>query len=209
MSRWKASGIHLLLSAAIVGSVLLFMLTIWYPRPLFEAAGGNPLIFTLASVDVTIGPLLTAIVFKSGKKSLRFDLSVIALLQLTALAYGVQTVYRARPIYLVCTGDRFDLVMAKDIDPQDLAEVTRAQFRDLPLGSPRVIGAEMPADPKLREALLSTALAGKDLQMFPQFYVEYSQVAAHALARARPVQVLRQRDAATLDAFLHGGNLID
>jgi len=209
MSRWKASGIHLLLSVAIVGSVLIFMLTIWYPRPLFEAAGGSQLIFILASVDVTIGPLLTAIVFKSGKKSLRFDLSVIAFLQLAALVYGVQVVYRARPVYLVFTLDRFELVMAKDLDPKDVAKVTRAQFRRAPLGSPRVIAAEMPTDTKLRDQLLSAALAGKDLQMFPQYYVDYSQVAVQALAKARPVQNLRQRDAATLDAFLHAHNLTD
>ena len=70
MSRWKASGIHLLLSVAIVGAVLLCMLGVWYPRPLFEAAGGNHLIFILASVDVTIGPLLTAIVWDNDPRAL-------------------------------------------------------------------------------------------------------------------------------------------
>jgi hypothetical protein len=209
MSRWKASGIHLLLSVAIVGAVLLIMLAVWYPRPLFEAAGGSRLIFILASVDVTIGPLLTAIVFKSGKKSLKFDLTVIAILQLAALVYGVQIVYHARPIYLVFAVDRFEVVMAKDIDPRDLAKVTRPQFRRLPLGSPRVIAAELPNDPKLHNELLASALQGKDLQMFPQYYVDYSQLTAQVLVKARPVQILRQRDAATLDAFLKGRKLTD
>src|SRR5580765_155893 len=44
MSRWKAAAIHLVLSAAIASGVLLFMLTVWYPWPFFEAAGGNQLI---------------------------------------------------------------------------------------------------------------------------------------------------------------------
>jgi hypothetical protein len=209
MSRWKASGIHLLLSVVIVGAVLLFMLSVWYPQPLFEAAGGSHLIFILAAVDVTIGPLLTAIVFKSGKKSLKFDLTVIAILQLAALVYGVQIVYRARPIYLVFTVDRFEVVMAKDIDPKDLAKVTRAEFRRLPLGSPRVIAVAAPTEPRLNNEVLSSALAGKDLQMFPQYYVEYSQLTAQALAKARPVQILRKRDAATLDAFLQTRKLTD
>jgi hypothetical protein len=52
MSRWKASGIH------------------------FEAAGGDRLIFILAAVDVTLGPLITLIIFKAGKKGLKFDLAV-------------------------------------------------------------------------------------------------------------------------------------
>lgn len=209
MSRWKASGIHFLLSVAIVGAVSAFMLIVWYPWPLFEAAGGNRLIFILASVDVTIGPLITLVIFKSGKKSLRFDLTVIALLQFAALCYGVQAVYHARPIYLVFTVDRFDLVMARDIDSADLAAVKRAQFRRLPLGRPRVIAAEAPTDPKLRNALLDSALAGRDLQVFPQYYVEYSQLAAQALAKARPVKILRERDGATLDAYLQAHKLAD
>jgi hypothetical protein len=209
MSRWKASGIHLLLSAAIVGAVVLVMLTVWYPWPLFEAVGGSRLIFILASVDVTIGPLITLIIFKSGKKSLKFDLSVIALLQFTALCYGVQVVYHARPIYLVFTVDRFELVMARDIDPKDLAAARRPEFRHLPLGRPRFIAAEMPTDPKLLNQLLSSALSGKDLQMFPQYYVDYSELAAKALAKARPVAILRERDAAALDTYLKDHNLTE
>jgi len=209
MSRWKASGIHLILSVAIVGAVLLLMLTVWYPWPLFAAAGGSHLIFILASVDVTIGPLITLIIFKSGKKSLKFDLTVIALLQFAALCYGVQAVYHARPIYMVFTVDRFDLVMARDIDAEDLAAVKQPQFRRLPLGGPRFIAVAEPTDPKLVSQVLSSALTGKDLQMFPQYYVDYSQLAAQALAKARPVASLRERDAATLDAFLRSHNLTD
>jgi hypothetical protein len=209
MSRWKASGIHLLLSAAIVGTVVLVMLVVWYPWPLFKAAGGSQLTFILAAVDVTIGPLITLIIFKTGKKSLRFDLTVIALLQLTALVYGVQTVYRARPIYLVFTHDRFELVMAKDIDPADLAKVKREPFRHLPLGRPRYIAAAEPADPNLRNEVLSAALAGKDLQMFPQYYVEYPELRAQVLAKAQPVELLRKHDAAALDDFLKSHKLAE
>jgi len=45
--------------------------------------------------------------------------------------------------------------------------------------------------------------------MFPQYYVDYSQLATKALAKARPVAILRERDAATLDAFLQGHKLTD
>jgi hypothetical protein len=147
MSRWKAAGIHLLLSAAIAGAVLAFMLTVWYPWPLFEAAGGNELIFILVGVDVTLGPLITLIIFKAGKKGLRFDLTVIALVQLAALAYGIHTLYLARPVYLVYTLDRFELVTAKDLDPKDLAKVPRSEFQPSLLGRPRYVAAVFPAIP--------------------------------------------------------------
>ena len=195
MSRWKASGLHLLLSATLAAAVLVFMLSVWYPGPLFEAAGGSHLIFILVAVDVTLGPLITLIIFKAGKPGLRFDLAVIATLQLAAHAYGMHTVYLARPVYLVFTKDRFELVSAKDIDPQDLQKVTRREFDHLPLGRPRYIAAVAPSDPQAREKLLMSSLEGKDLQMYPQYYVPYEQEIPNALARALPLAQLLGRDA--------------
>jgi len=100
----------------IVGAVLVFMGTVWYRWPLFRIAGGSGLTLILAGVDMTLGPLITLVVFKSGKKGLKFDLAVIALLQATALAYGVHVVYAARPVYLVFAFDRFNVMTAEDID---------------------------------------------------------------------------------------------
>jgi hypothetical protein len=192
----------LLLSAAIAGSVLVFMLALWYPWPLFEVAGGSALIFILVGVDVTLGPLITLIIFKSGKKGLKFDLTVIALVQLAALAYGVHAMYLARPVYLAFTVDRFELVTAKDLDPEDLAKVTRAQFRRVPLGRPRYVAAVLPSDPKERLKVLETALAGKDLQLYPQYYVPYEQEAANALEHAKAVSLLLKRDPQTVRRHL-------
>lgn len=194
MSRWKASGIHLLLSGLIVGSVLAFMVTVWYRWPLFEVAGGGGLTTILAGVDVTLGPLITLVIFRSGKKGLRFDLSVIALMQLAALAYGIHVVYLARPVYLVYAFDRFELVTVKDIDPQDLAKVTREEFKRLPLGRPGYIAAEPPRDPKAQLDIILTAMQGKDLQFYPQHYVPYAEQAQNALRHARPASILIERD---------------
>ena len=88
LNRWKASALHLALSAAIGVAVVALMLALWYPQPYFAAMGGDTLILLLIGVDVVIGPLITLIVFDPKKKSLRFDLAVIAVLQLAALVYG-------------------------------------------------------------------------------------------------------------------------
>jgi len=194
MSRWKASGIHFLLSLAVATAVLALMLTLWYPGPLFEAAGGDRLVFILVAVDVTLGPLITLVIFKSGKKGLKFDLSVIASLQLAALVYGMHAVYLARPVYLVFTKDRFDLVSAADLDPQDLEKVTRREFAQLPLGRPRYIAAVSPSDPAARQKLLMESLQGKDLQMQPQYYVPYEQEIPNALARAQTLELILSRE---------------
>jgi len=182
------------LSVAVASAVLAFMLTVWFPGPLFEAAGGDRLIFILVAVDVTLGPLITLIIFKAGKRGLKFDLSVIAALQLAALVYGMHTVYLARPVYLVFTKDRFDLVSASDLDPEDLEKVTRPEFAHLPLGRPRYIAAVPPSDLEARQKLLMASLQGKDLQMHPQYYVPYEQEVPNALARAQPMEHILKRD---------------
>jgi hypothetical protein len=202
MSRWKASAIHLLLSAAIAGAVLTFMLTVWYPWPLFEAAGGSQLIFILVGVDVTLGPLITLIIFKAGKKGLKFDLTVIALVQLAALAYGIHTLYLARPVYLVYTVDRFELVTAKDLDPKDLAKVTRREFHPSLLARPRYAAAVYPTDPALRARVVETSVVGKDLQMYPQYYVPYSAQAQNALRAAKSLSIMLKREPEVIKRYL-------
>jgi len=194
MSRWKAFAIHLLLSASIAGAMLALMLMVWYPWPLFEAAGGSGLTVILVGVDVVVGPLITLIIFKAGKKGLKFDLMIIALAQLSALAYGVHVVYIARPAYLVYNFDRFDLVTAVQLDPQDLAKATRAEFRNPPADGPLYVAAVLPADVEEQHKILDSALQGKDLHLFPQHYVPYEQEAQNALKRARTVDAALDRD---------------
>jgi len=209
MSRWKASGIHLLLSAAIAIAVIAFMLTVWYPWPLFEAAGGSGLILILVGVDVTLGPLITLIIFKAGKKGLRFDLTAIALVQLAALTYGIYTFYLARPVYLVFTLDRFELVTAKDLDPKDLDTVTRTEFQHPPLGRPQYAAAVFPSDPALKAKIMETSIWGKDLQMYPQYYVPYSEQALAAAQRAQSLSAISKRDPEAIRSYLRASGRSD
>ena len=64
------------------------MFWVWYPTPYFAIDGGWQVLRILAGVDVVLGPLLTFIVFKIGKPSLKFDMSCIILMQIGALIYG-------------------------------------------------------------------------------------------------------------------------
>ena len=119
------------LSALIAATVVTIMLLVWYPPPYFDAMGGQGLLKILVGVDVTLGPLLTLIIFDPRKKSLRFDLSVIAALQIAALAYGVWVMFEARPVYTAFAMDRFDIVSANQLDPSDL-DAGPPEYRELP-----------------------------------------------------------------------------
>src|SRR4051812_17228335 len=84
--RLRAASVHFAISLAIATSVFLAIYFVWFPGALFAGAGGRGLLLLIFFVDVTIGPLLTFIVFVPGKKNLVLDLCVIAALQLGALA---------------------------------------------------------------------------------------------------------------------------
>lgn len=205
LGRWRAAGLHLALSAVVAVAVTALMLGLWYPRPLFEAQGGNELVMILVGVDVVAGPFLTLLVFKAGKPGLKFDLAAIALTQLAALAYGVHVVALARPAYLVFVLDRLEIVTAAELGDELLAEARYPEFRAAPWTGPRLAAADLPADPAEREQLIRLSAVGLDAQNFPRYYVPYGARRAAVLAKAQTVAAFRADEPATariVDGYL-------
>jgi len=197
-SRWQASGLHLGISVAIAAAALTVMLGVWFPRPLFEAEGGPGLVLILVGVDVVIGPLITLVIFKSGKPGLKFDLWVIAALQLSALAYGCHVVAKVRPVFIVFVKDQFAVVTPADLDAKDLAQARRPEYGSLSFTGPVLVAVDPPTDEKERQEMLFTALSGgKDLQHFPKYYVAYPDYAKEAVTKGLTLDRLRKRDPRT------------
>lgn len=214
MSRWKAAAIHLSISACIAAIAAGLIFGLWYPPAYRTAAGADQLVLLLIGVDITLGPLLTLVVYKAGKWGLRFDLAMIALFQCVAFLYGMSVVTRARPAFVVAAIDRFVLVPANDLDAADLAKGSEPEFRSLSWTGPRLVGVQMPTDTKTRTDLLFSGLAGKDIEKYPEYYVDYPSVATDLLTHAKPVDDLirkhpQSRD--TIEAFLadHHHNAIE
>lgn len=204
-TRWQAAGTHFLICVAIAAVVVTLMLALWYPRPLFEAAGGNDLLFILVGVDVVLGPLLTLIVFRSGKPGMTFDLAVIGIVQVAALAYGAHVVALARPAFIVFVKDRYELVTAVELAPQELAAAKFPQFRTVPWTGPLLAAGDLPTDPDERTRLVKLASLGVDVQHFPRYYVPYGERTREVLAKAVTVARLRAAEpvsAGAVDAWL-------
>jgi len=205
VTRWRASGLHLLISIAVAVGVLALMLSLWYPGPLFEAAGGNDLLFILVGVDVVVGPLITLVIFRSGKRGLKFDLGVIAALQIGALIYGMHAVYLARPAFIVFVADQFQVASAAQLDPEELAKAKYPEFRQPPLGGPMLAFAVVPTDPAEFRQFVILGAAGHDLQEFPRLFVPYAERTAQVLARSLTMTRVRQLEPQTakvVDAWL-------
>ena len=203
MSRWTASGIHLLISAGIALLFVTLMLLIWYPQPYFRASGANQLLTILIGVDVVIGPLLTLVVFKSGKKTLKFDLGVIGFLQIAALIYGASIVWQARPVFLVFAVDRFVLVAANELSDEDLSQAEFPQFKSLPWTGPRVVGTKLPTTTQERKQLLfSSVFEQKDIDRMPKYYIPFEEQDRDLHDRVIPLDKLLSRDVETRDLIM-------
>jgi hypothetical protein len=200
LSRWQAAGIHLLICAAIAATSIAVILGVWFPGPLFEAAGGLGLLYLLIGVDVSVGPLITLIVFKSGKPGLKLDLAVIGALQLAALVYGLNVLALARPAFIVFAKDRFEMATAVELDPAELAAAKYPQFRAVPWSGPMLAGATLPTDPAEHKKLVDLSLAGFDVQHFPRYWSPYAEHAKEVLAKADTIARLRSTDPETAQA---------
>ncbi len=210
ITRWHASGLHLLISAAVAVAVLAIMLAIWFPGPLFTAAGGNDLLFILVSVDVIIGPAITLAVYRQGKRGMNFDFAVIAALQFAAFAYGMHIVYLARPAFIVFAKDQFLVSAVVDIGSKDYAKAKFAQFSHPPLGGPLLVYAEIPTDPKAQNEITLDALAGKDVNVLPKLFRPYAEHAKDVLKEAWTLAKLRKfepADAKIVDTYMADSKL--
>lgn len=192
MSRWKAASIHLSISIAVGLLVFALLFLVWFPQPYFDAAGGQHLILVLLGVDLVLGPLLTLILFKSGKKGMLFDLCKIGILQSAALVYGMHVIADSRPVFIVASVDRFNLIAPSDLDPVDLADGEKSEFRTLSWTGPRLVAARLPEDKSERSRLVFKSFSGEDIQNFPKYYVNYIEERANLLAHAKFIDALRQ-----------------
>ena len=201
-SRWTAAGLHLLISIVIAVLVVLVMVFLWYPIPYFGALDAAGLLVLVTSVDVVLGPLITLIIFNVKKKSLKFDLSCIAAVQMIALVYGVITMFQARPVYTVFNNDRFDVVVAADSDASERQKVKDIAFKTLPLTGPQIVAIDIPTDTQEIQRML---ISGIDSRAFSQYYVAYDSKAKEAAAASKPFAEWQKTHTATaekLKAFL-------
>lgn len=117
--RIRAFLIHLLLSIGIASITIFVVFCVWYVSPLAKAVGVTHIFLMMLAIDVILGPLLTLLIAKQGKKTLKFDLVVIGLLQLLALVYGLYNITITRPTYIAFDAIRFEVVQENTIPKQD------------------------------------------------------------------------------------------
>jgi hypothetical protein len=192
MNRYRAAATHLAISATLISVVFLLIYFMWYPGPLFDTAGGSTLFMLILGVDLTVGPLVTLIVFVPGKKGMVFDLWVIGILQSAFLAYGVWSIAESRPVYIAFVKDRFELARANQTPDSVLADAKMNRYLDMPWTGPRLVGVRFPTDADAKFNLMVSGLGGVDIQSYPQYHVPYDEVRKQVVAHAAPLKKLEK-----------------
>jgi hypothetical protein len=206
LSRFKAAGLHFVVCALVAAILFALVWFVWYPAPTLIAIGGHQIFALLVTIDVIIGPLLTLVVFKQGKKTLKFDLAVIAALQIAALVYGTQQLLEARPVYIAALGDKFQVIQAPEISPMHLGKTTET----LPWFGPKLVGTRVPDEKKAQSEVRGAAEMGVGAGHFPQYHVPYAEVALEVAKKALPISKLKElnpNDQGDIDRWLAKRNL--
>jgi hypothetical protein len=209
LSRSQAAAYHLALSATIALLVLAAMLLLWYPPSLFTTTGGNELILLLVCVDITLGPLITLIIFNATKRELPFDLAVIATLQTAALCYGIIAMHEGRPAFIVYANQHLIIVPASEIDSEELRFGSQDEFRHLSETGPLLVATQSPDNIEEQNSIAFLEISGFGIQHLPKYYVPYDRKRSEIIAASKSFTdlALTQTDRQQLDKFLRSYSL--
>jgi len=210
ISRKQAVLSHIGISLIIFLIVLYFIVFHWYPQPFFSTDGGWQGIQLLATVDIVLGPLLTLIIFKPGKKGLKTDVMTIATIQFLALLSGLYVIHNERPVAKIFQDGTFHVVTGYDMTERNISLDDLEKYR---IGKAITIYLDLPDDyeafSKLihkgvqkREALfLNTSLYkkidNKTIEKMRQFSIDVERYIKDEYS---------EKEQTLLDAFLNKHN---
>ena len=182
---------HFCISLFIASIVVGMVFFIWYPSPLAKAVNVTHIFLMMLMIDVIIGPVLGLLVYKDGKKTLKFDLTVIILIQLSALCYGVYTIAQGRPVWIVYSVDRFELVKNNEIIDENLQKA-RPEYQYPSWLGPQFIAMQLSLDREQRsKEMFDEVFSGVSLAQHPERYVDLKQVKSLIQQRSQDLELLK------------------
>jgi hypothetical protein len=171
ITKLKATGVHLSMSVIVFVYLAYQIYYNWYPQPYFAVDGGWQGIRLIGAVDLVLGPLITFLIFdlRKRRREILLDLTVIAVIQFGALAYGISLTYNQRPVAIVLIDDRQysdekpPIIYAEILlDKDALAEINRVMIEEKVLQHAQMdlykTGAELTAALKSKQVMFMRRL---------------------------------------------------
>lgn len=183
---------HLVVSLFIAFVIVGLVFFVWYPSPLATAVGVTHIFLMMLVIDVIVGPLLGLLVYKEGKKTLKFDLGVIIAVQVSALCYGLYSIEQGRPAWIAYNVDRFELVRKNEII-NDHIDQALPQYQNAPWLKPQYVTVEFAKDTNTRsDDLFAEALGGISIAQKPERYADFAEAKPKIKQRSKGINELKQ-----------------
>jgi len=191
--KFLAFAIHFSVTAAVGACAAALIFLVWFPHPFATMIGGTDLFMLLVGCDLVLGPLLSLVVYNSRKsrRALAIDYTVIGLVQLATVFYGIYVVAGTRPVAVAFSKDRFEIVSARDISEAELTAARSPEYRILPLTGPRYVNVKISAA-DYQDALFE-ALKGNEEHQRPKFYQPFGTALEQIRQRAGKVSDLEKK----------------
>jgi len=197
MNLWRrkffAFGIHFSITAVLGAIAAALIFVVWFPHPFATMIGGTELFMLVVGCDLVLGPLLSLVVYdpRKTRRALIVDYSVIGLVQLGTLIYGVYIVAGTRPAEVAFSRDRLEVVTARDISDAELAAARLPEYRTLSLTGPRYVSIQVPKEDQ-QDALFQS-VSGNEEHQRPKFYAPYEAALEQIRKRAKTLDVLEKK----------------
>ncbi|WP_185235862.1 hypothetical protein [Teredinibacter franksiae] len=198
--KCKAALWHFIFTAfvAIISAGIIFVA--WFPAPFTGIAGGLELWKILIVVELSLGPLMSLVIYNPSKgvRELILDYSLVAVVQLAALIYGLATVYQARPVFFVFVKDRFELVLASEFDKGDRQQANAWERHWYGVS---LVSTRPPQNSEERaELLFGVVESGRGVHLRPKYYsvIDVDLVREHGQSLTALRNLLIQADESSL-----------
>lgn len=205
-----AMAIHFVVTAILAGIAAALIFFVWFPAPFHTMIGGTELFMLVVGCDLALGPLLSLVIYDSRKsrRELITDYTIVGVIQIAALVYGVYIVAGTRPVAVAFVTDRIEIVTARDVSADELAAARDPQYASLPWTGPRHVNIIIP-EAERQEALFAS-LAGKEEMTRPRFYQPYETAVPEIRKRAGTLDELLAKHPqakSAIDAAVAGVNV--
>lgn len=193
--NWRERGlaalIHFGVTLALSGIAAGIIFFVWFPDSLATLVGGTTLFLMVLGVDLALGPLISLVIYSSAKprRELIIDYTVVGIVQVAALIYGMYAVAVSRPVFVGFFVDQLEIVTAVELAESDLKE--GGKFGSLSWTGPKLVAMTLPADTEERNRIMFSAVGGKDANLMPKYYQPYESVKADVTSHAKSLDALR------------------
>ena len=131
--KLKPAVLHFIFSLAVFLIPLGLIATYWFPQPYFWNSGGWQGLRLIAIIQLILGPVLVLLVSSKVKsrKAMIFDVSLITIVQITALILGTLTIYSQRPVAVVYYSGFFEAKIEEDYAEQEFSTDELSAFSSI------------------------------------------------------------------------------